>query len=226
MLRPAASPMIAPMTGIDVPVVEESCQQTDYDGIADYIRTTSATVKLAGYQTWCFRFKTDDETVFQSFMNSQVAARTTGINFISHSNGSQYINAAIGGVNKEASDATSFVNDTWYKMVLVFSATEMAFWKNGTKCSGPLAIDANVNAPVNDLDFGFYNPTSNLYFNGRMTNFEIYSGAATNPASWIPGDTDSLSGTTLVMNSPNGNGDNDQGITFSEGGSPTLEDCD
>ena len=215
-----------PSGGSPIPPVAP-CMQTDYDGLTDYIVSTGAGLKLGGYQTWCWRFKTDNGAAFQTHTDSQNAGRTSGINFITHSNGSQYINAAIGGVNKEASDATSLVSGTWYTIVLVASATELAFWKNGVKCSGPLAIDANINAPVSDFHFGRFDSAGSQEFNGQMTNLEAYTGAATNPASWTPGNTSSLTGTTLVMSSPYGNGaDNNQGYIFTEGGSPTLEACD
>jgi len=57
----------------------------------------------------------------------------------------------------------------------------------------------------------------------NLKNIELYTGAAANPADWVPGNTGSLAGVSLVLQSRDGSGtDNQQGFTFTKTDGPYV----
>ena len=58
-----------------------------------------------------------------------------------------------------------------------------------------------------------------------MRNIEFYTGAPTDITAWTPGDTTSMGGLTLVMQSTAGNGTNGESISFTTVGAPVTDNC-
>jgi hypothetical protein len=200
--------------------------ETAYDGSGDYYTSTNDSLKMAGYQTWCFSFKTNSVYSGQTVIDNSTVYNYNGINFyISY--GYMYLQVGVNGYTRTAWYSGGYAANTWYNIVMVMSSTEICFYVDGVKCTYPVSTDGNVDTPISDFVIGAhktgFNAFSPQYFNGSVKEVEIYSGAATNPTSWIPGSTGSLTGTTLVMQSRNGSGtDNVQGITFTKVGNPQI----
>jgi hypothetical protein len=89
---------------------------------------------------------------------------------------------------------------------------------NGASLAGGSG-SVNMGAATDRFNIGRHRPDK--YLNGRIRNVEVYSGAATNGADWVPGDTSSLK--TASYSNTGGSGDRTGIITETHNGWGTAQ---
>ena len=204
-------------------VTEEIDEHTTFDG-DDHLKSINSGLLFGGYLTICLEFYVTGSTNQKLLSTNIDTIGTGGWNIMVHPDGNLYFQGATTSGWVESYDEGGYALKSWHKMVCVASATELAFWVDGKKCSNPIAVDANMIASTVGFFIGIegYDLTNNLD-NGSVRNIELYANATTTPTSWIPSDTLSLDGVDFKFQSQNGSGnDNLQGFTFVETGDPTV----
>lgn len=204
----------------DIPtiVLPDFKAQTSFDGVDDFISSSDTSLKISGAQTFALEvfIKEDPASNYEGII-SNYSGPGMGIQNNTNGNIAFY---ATGGLVGEV-DVTSYINQ-WIKVMLYFDGTNAVSYINGVQQH---SMVSSLTQATSSLYIGQMGPQyAGRFFEGIIRNIEIYSGFPSNPSNWIPGDTSSLTGTTLVMQSRDGSGtDNDQGITFSKTGTYTIE---
>lgn len=201
--------------------------RTTYDGVDDAYSSDSSSLQIDGSQTWCFEFMIDDiSSAFTEIFGNYTSVKPrNGMNFnLSGGDRLQLLAAQDNGTNGSGS-YNSLANfdvevDTWYQVVGVLDVdgSTLEMYIDGVS-------QGSVSAPSFGVGTGDFkiatNPSESRHTNLILKNIEIYSGVASNPTNWIPRSTTSLNNVTLVMQSEDGSGtDNNQGITFTASGNP------
>ena len=189
---------------------------TDYDGSGDYYTSTDSDIMFSGAQTWCFEVRFDSVSAQQFILDSRNLSGDGGmVLYLNSGDGNLYF------ARGTASATNTFdpVANQWYRVVIVCGASDMKIYIDGVLEN---TIGSAYVIPDNKVSLGNHR-SSTGYLDGRLRHLEIYSGAATNPEDWKPGNLQSLDGTTHVFNSPDGNGEaNDQGVVWTKFGDPTV----
>jgi len=216
-----------PIDGVEVGAAVETCYYTEYDGIDDAYRSSDAALKLSGYLTLCCEYKFTTAK-FSYFLGNVNLSPSNGIRIETGATGALYWVAYCSAGTRQASQITGgYATGSWIKFVGICSASETAFWINGTKCPTVAQADSSVLASTVDFAIGS-RPNGTSFGNGSIKNIEFYNAAATTPAGWIYDDPTSLGLTAgnLVLRTQNGTGtDNAQGLTFTKYGDPVTSEC-
>jgi len=204
--------------------------ETTYDGTDDGHVSSAAALKISGAQTWCCEVWVDPGiTGAWRTPLTNCDTNVSGFEVVFNPSTNRFAFYKFFNFNNESSWHTTVVSrGQWIKLVAVQQAdNNNTIYVDGV--SGPLG---GTTAPqVATLDFQIAKERvgagANYDWHGKVRNVEIYSGEATNPASWVPGDIGSLTGTTLRMRSRNGSGlDNQQGLLFNASGDPVVISSD
>ena len=109
-----------------------------------------------------------------------------------------------GGVRNSATNTVITIG-TWHHIALVRSSGTLTLYVNGVSVMSQSGIGYNSTAN-RSIDIAYSAAQGNGYFNGRMSNFRIVSGAALYIGSTITVPTAALpviSGTQLLLNTTN-----------------------
>lgn len=211
-----------------IPSEEVGCFYTAYDGVDDKFSTTDAALKINGSQTWCCEF-----LVSASASSSNVPLLSNRTNNVA----GFYLNFdARAGVNSlfatydvpgnywGSRTSGGVTRDTWYKLVVTYADQDIKIYLDAVDATVVFNSPAvNIVAPTGNFNIGGDNVGNEFY--GSLKNVEIYSGVASNPTAWIPGDTGSLSGVSLVNQVPAADGVNNEGISYTTYGDPQTLPC-
>ncbi len=187
---------------------------------SSYNTSSSGSLQINGAQTWaCEFYITALPSAFRTLLNNRegVSGRGFQIDINSSNQIRMFGNTGGGSIFSTFQLTGSHVN-TWVKVIGTVTgiggSQSVEVFIEGA--SGGADTGATI-ASADDFYIGHNPDTAGREFDGRLRNIEIYSGKATDPANWVPGDTDSMSGVSIIMQSEDGSGfDNDQGITFTE----------
>lgn len=205
----------------------ESQGETTYTGTG-YIDADDTTPLVAGDQTFAveiyltslgvsrFIFDTVSGSPFGGFLVNITSGNQ--IKIIMYDNGS----VVAGG---EFTNSTTLTTGQWYQLVVTYNATTGYFRSEivgGNAAQSPSTRVGGFVSIRDNFNIGSNNGGSN--FVGKIRNIEVYEGVATDPQTWIPGDTTSLGNTTLVFQSKDGSGtDNEQGVNFNITSGPVIK---
>ncbi len=177
-----------------------------YNGTDQYSFSDDSAFKTLE-KTWAFEMKLSETAA----TNDRVISNGQ-LEFFLEEDGGEFRFGIFNGVSGNDKTDDTYPVDTWMRIVLV-----------GGEASARLYVDGALAAthaqpafePSLGLAIGARNKNGDLvyFFGGSIRNLEIYSGATTTPADWIPRDLTSLEGATLVMQSINGSG-LDSGLPF------------
>ncbi len=210
-----------------IPSEEAECFYTEYDGVDDAYRSSDASLKLSGYLTLCCEFRFTS-SFFSYAMGNVNLSPNNGIRIETGVPGTLYWVAYCSAGTRQASQvAPSYNTGDWVKFVGICSASETAFWLDGTKCPTVASGASSVIASTTDFAIGS-RPTGTSHADVDFRNIEFYNAAATTPASWVYGDGTSLGllESNVVLRTQDGSGtDNEQGLTFTKYGDPQTLEC-
>ena len=211
-------PLVTPLTGVaSTPVA--SCEYTLYDGVDDAYVSTDVKFKISTAQTWAYEFYHTTVASYQGLLSQY--NNSNGMSSQIQLNNAVYTYANTGNSNTTLSGLA----DTWVTWVMVYNGSNLvSIYKNGV-ASGTISV--TLTAATNDFNIARMSSALGRYFNGRMRNVYVASGATSTPTAYDPEDPDgSLTDTTRIMYSPNGSGeDNSESITFTKLGAPTQVAC-
>jgi len=196
-----------------------------YDG-SSYSSTTEAAMIEGGDHTWACEAWLDSTPtgVLMGLMGDTVPG-TSGMQLL-YVESTKVLN--YGGANGTANSLYSMTGllDQWVTIVGVHDragANVATVWVNATEGTNDPLTGASAASTTFRLGTGPDNTTRELY--GRLRNVEIYSGVATNPGDWVPGNTSSMSGVTLKYQSTSGGEESDPSITWATTGTPVKTAC-
>jgi hypothetical protein len=197
---------------------------TSYDGVGDYYYSTDSALRIAGTQTWCFELYMPSsntsswEAILSNGINSN--PRNGFLIEVDPSSGSIHAVMSIIGTSVTAvnTGVISGKKDQWVSVIMSYDGSTLSTFFDGV--AGGTAL-GGLETSVLDFYIG------NTQFSGRGTlegsikNIEIYSGSATNPTEWVPGDTSSLK--TSSYSNTGGSGDRTGIITETHNGWGTAQ---
>jgi len=208
-----ASPVSSPV------YPSSACFETIYDGVDDGYLSSDAAFKIVGNQTWALEAYIETASANRAILSQWDAA--TGMLIQVQAGNTLFFYG--NGATKNFSTSITGILNTWAKVILFYNGTSMEAYINGVSVGSVL-----LTLLTSTTDFrisNFSGAAGGRFYDGGIRNLEVYSGFPSNPAAWIPGDTASMSGVTLVMQSADGNGSNGQGEVFTELGAPVTQDC-
>jgi hypothetical protein len=210
-------------------IVPPCIVDTTYDGVDDNFTTSSSEVNFTGAQTWCAEFYIESSpTTFLNPIFSNVRTDSLGGMALIWDNTSN-IFAGIkfdssGGFRQVDLTSPASPKGVWKTGVIIVTDTSISTWIDGVAHNQSGGSGSHVMGTPNGLfRIGGHRPSWEL--DGKLRNVEIYSGEASNPTDWEPGNTSSMSGVTLKMQSTEGNGTNGQSISFTTVGDPVTSTC-
>lgn len=213
------SALAADGSGLD-PVVP-SCLYTEYDGVDDSYFSTDASLRtIASQETWCCEvFMREAPAAYGTIMGGRTSGLITEIQLRGGADGWTI------GATAGAKTSGIFTYNQWIKMVAVLNVD-----RNGSQIyidgvagnNSTIGTNHVISGTADEFVLGASDSDGNTAY-CDLRNVERYTGIASNPTDWIPGDTNSLTGTTLLMQSIDGSGtDNQQGFTFTKVGDPQI----
>lgn len=225
--RGKASVTAAPVASAVYPV-SDVCYETVYDGVDDSNQSSDAGLKIAGAQTWCCEFYIDSSvgTGFCPVLSNINGPSTAGLAIYSNANTVVLQKCTTDGaqVNILKSGIGQLAQATWYTCVGALDNTSMTFHIDAVSMTG---TDGAGNQIIDTATTDFYiaGHKGSSFGDIKIRNVEIYSGKASNPTAWVPGNTGSLSGVSLVMQSKDGGSTIETSQSFVESGDPTRQLC-
>jgi hypothetical protein len=228
--RGKASVTASPVASAVEPPAPVSCEQTTYDGIDDYFTSSDAGLQLTGALTICAEVYVEpgDNTSESGIVgNVRRNALWGGGIQIEYDGGSNQIEIWKGySSNFLRGPGVGVTEGVWVKVVGAVKSdhtTHIAVYESSWTTNS--SADTNpIVAHTRPFLIG-NQPTGLELFSGKTRNVEYYTGAPSDLTTWIPGNTSSLSGTTLVLQCAAGNGTNDQGFSFTTNGAPVTAPC-
>jgi hypothetical protein len=212
----------------DVKPSADSCFYTSYDGVGDAFYSDDASLKLTVPFAYCVELRHTTLASDGGFIgNTEFTAGFGGAGMAVFGSIGGLVNMTVHptsvtqiGLNTAAVITSS---TPWYKVVLNYDGSTVKIFVDGVeKLSSAMTTYA---ASAEHFYIGRMGTSYQPNYTGDLRNVEYYSGTITNPEAWVPGDTSSLTGSTLLVQSADGGTTIDTGPAFVTVGDPTRSEC-
>jgi hypothetical protein len=222
-------PLVTPLTGVVSAATAVVCQETIYDGATDAFESNDTVLEdTAGSITFALEVYLDSTIASLAVPVSNYNTSGGGIQMLYINTTDIMILSARGTDGATAPEISmSGKKDQWVKLIGVYDpsgAAKSTIWLDGVQGT-EIAISGTAVGVGNGFTIGRTNKSSIRWWKGKLRNIEYYNGAPTDATTWVPGDTSSMAGVTLVAQFEKGNDENDQGYGFTTIGTPTTQDC-